>query len=528
MNFFERMNFKDLVVPLSLALLTTWGLHYFFFSKNSEETGIRAGQSFVAPKNKQELKPLNTEVDFIDVQRPGFATRTEVETHGARLIFSTDGASLESLEFKHLAGCPACPLSTIEAPAEVDKAARCFLVALDHETPYYYTLVSRQDVGDTTELLYQADFPKGSIQKKYTVHKDTYKIDLEIKLEPQNPETSKLEPRIFFSSPFVAPIEQTDVVSAIVSNEKGSLDKVGRDRLTVGQGWFSPRLFGTDDRYFVNALVEDAQGFVQRAYYKFADKTKLTSILEGPAVGLKTETCCNQWKLSFYFGPKESAAFAKVDNRLEQTLDYAGFFAPISKFLLAVLRMLYSYLKNYGFAIIAMTFLVKLVLLPFSYGAEDSMQKRADFDKKLRHIQQKYKNEPDMLAQERAALIQKHGMPGLSGCLPLLLQVPIFIALSRVLSSAIELYQAPFIGWIHDLSVRDPYFVLPIVTALGMIFQTAQKPGNDPKQQLSTVVMALVIGAVTANLAAGLALYICMFTWLGIAQTKLLAKFKRS
>jgi YidC/Oxa1 family membrane protein insertase len=146
----------------------------------------------------------------------------------------------------------------------------------------------------------------------------------------------------------------------------------------------------------------------------------------------------------------------------------------------------------------------------------------------LRYLQQKYKDQPETLALERAELIKKHGMPGLSGCLPLLLQLPIFIALSRVLSSAIELYNAPFIGWIHDLSAKDPYYILPLITALSMVIQSMLMPSNDPKQRISTLIMALVIGAVTANLAAGLSLYICMFTILGVVQTQLLKAFKRA
>jgi YidC/Oxa1 family membrane protein insertase len=227
-------------------------------------------------------------------------------------------------------------------------------------------------------------------------------------------------------------------------------------------------------------------------------------------------------------GPKEAAAMSAVDFRLEDTLEYAGFFAPISKFLLYVLKILYGYVKNFGFAIILLTILVKLFLFPFTYGAEDSMKKRLEFDKKLRYLQQKYKDQPEILAHERTELIKKHGMPGLSGCLPLLLQLPIFIALSRVLSSAIELYNAPFIGWIQDLSAKDPYYILPLITALAMIAQSLVMPSGDAKQRISTFVMALIIGAVTANLAAGLALYICTFTILGFVQTQVVRVFKRS
>lgn len=518
------MNFKELLLPLTLALLTSWAIQHFFFNKSTDDQQeqVKSGQSFVAPKTKQELKPINTEIDFIDNERVIPSQYAQVETKGAHLIFSTDGASLERLEFKKMSGCPGCPLSTITPPAQTEKETRCFLVALNQNTPYYYELAERVDNDASVVLTYKAALSNGTIQKKFTVYKETYKIDLELKIALKNAENMQIEPRIFFPSPVVKQLTD-DVVSGIVANEKGSLEKKTLDSLSLGQGWFSPAVFGSDDRYFIHAMVDDAQNFVQRAYYKFTDKNKLISILEGTVVDQQA----GEWKISFYFGPKEGQALAAVDPRLEQTLDYAGILAPISKFLLYVLKLLYSFFKNFGLAIIALTVLVKLVLLPFTYKAEESMQKRTEFDKKLRYIQQKYKNEPEILAREKAELIQKYGMPGLSGCLPLLLQFPIFIALSRVLSSAIELHQAQF-AWIPDLSARDPYYILPLITAVSMMLQSLTMSGVDPKQRISAIVMGLVIGAVTVNLAAGLSLYICTFTVLGVVQTKILKMFKRS
>jgi YidC/Oxa1 family membrane protein insertase len=520
------MNFKELVLPLSLALITTWGVHHFFFSGSEQQDGtVRSGQGFIAPKTKQELKPLNTEIDFIEDGRQKPAQLSEVQTKQARLVFSTDGASLQTLEFKHVSNCLACPIQTISG--DVQKENACFLVALGQKTPFYYDLIERKDEQDAVYLTYQAPFDGGTVTKKFTVHTNNFKIDLELTIEAKTEQGKQAEPRIFWPSPEVKAIAGADIISGIMSNEKGSLEKIAFSNLTPGQGWFSPSLFGSDDRYFIHAMVHDTKGFVQRAYFKSSTtNSKITSIIEGAASDAKD--ALNTWKVSFYMGPKEGASMEAVDPRLEGTLEYAGFFSPVSKFLLYVLKLLYGFVHNFGLAIILLTILVKLVLLPFTYNAEDGMQKRVEFDKKLRYLQQKYKDQPETLALERAELIKKHGMPGLSGCLPLLLQLPIFIALSRVLSSAIELYNAPFIGWIHDLSAKDPYYILPLITALSMVIQSMLMPSNDPKQRISTLIMALVIGAVTANLAAGLSLYICMFTILGVVQTQLLKAFKRA
>lgn len=519
------MNFKELLLPLSLAMLTTIGVHYFFFSGNAEqkEDSVRSGQSFMAPKNTQELKPLNTEISFSDSKEAKPAQLSQVDTDGALLVFSTEGASLERLEFKHLGSCLSCPLKTIEAPSANERENRVFFVAVGTHSPYYYTLINKDDSADTVALTYRADVENGTIEKKYTVHKHTYKIDLDIHLNIHDSAKKAFEPRIFFNSPVIVAANKNDVVSGIFSNEKGSIEKITRDK-TLGRGWFAPRIFGAENKYFVHTLIQDKQAFVQRAYYKISGKNQLISILEGPSIEKPADY---KWQLSFYFGPKEAAAFNAVDAQLEQTLEYSGILAPLSKFLLYLLNLLYSYLKNYGLAIIAITVLVKLVLLPFTYNAEDGMQKKAEFDKKLKYVQQKFKHDPEALAFEKGELIKKHGMPGLSGCLPVLLQIPIFLALSKILSNALELHQAPFL-WINDLSASDPYYILPIVTALGMILQTMSGASNDPKQMMSGLVVALIFGAFSSSFAAGLVLYICTFSVLGIIQTKVLKLIKQS
>jgi YidC/Oxa1 family membrane protein insertase len=520
------MKFKELLLPVALALITTWAIQYFFFQSSGEQSEqVQSGQSFTAPKTMTELKPRNTEVDFADVHRTKEAVRTEIKTKGAHLIFSTDGSSLEQLEFKQVSsGAPS--LKTISPLSDFEKERHCFLVAFPEKTPYFYDLIGKQEFDDKIEVAYQADYVGNTVLKKYTVYKNTYKIDLELEIKPKSETQESFDIRIFFPSPRVKELENNDVISAITTNEKGNIVKVARDRLNIEEGRFAPTLFGTDDRYFVHAMIEDAQGFTTRAYDHFVGKDMIYSILENSALA-KKDVKINKWKISFYFGPKEESAMAQVDPRLEQTLDYSGILAPISKFLLYILKLLYSFLKNYGLAIIAMTILVKLILLPFTYRAEEGMKKRAEFDKKLKYIQQKYKDDREALARERAELIKKHGMPGLSGCLPLVLQLPIFIALSRVLSSSIELYKAPFL-WIPDLSARDPYYIIAILTALTMASQAITMAGADAKQRVSTLVMALIIGAVTTSLASGLALYIFMFTFLGVIQTPILKLFKRS
>ncbi len=518
------MNFKDMLLPLGLALITVFAIQRFFFSSNkgqdSSGQGARSGQSFVAPRNKMDYRPLNREIDFIDEKRLHKAVMTEVETDLAKLVFSNDGASLERLEIKRkLNGKPSL-INTVFPVGQKEREDKCFLVALENKTPYYYKLLGTSETDSAIEVRYQYRSPVSdvNINKTYTIFKETYKVNLKVEVEQKKELEEGVRARIFFPSPFTPEIPGTP--SAVVVNEKGSVERKPGGKLDAQTGWFNPELFGGDSKYFLNVMVEDADKFVQRAYYRAPSDKKLFSILEGPNVQKPTS-----WTVSFYFGPKEEGAMARVDERLEQTLEYSGLLAPIAKFLLWFLKLLKEYVGNYGLAIIILTLLIRLFLLPFTMRAEEGMKKRLELQKKLKYVEQKYKNDKETLNRTKAELIRKHGMPGVGGCLPLLLQVPVFFALSRVLSSSIEFYKAPFVFWIHDLSAKDPYYVLPVLLVLAML---AQALTGEKSQRFMVVAMALVLGAFVANLAAGLALYIMMSSLLGVLQTTIQKRWKRA
>jgi len=139
-------------------------------------------------------------------------------------------------------------------------------------------------------------------------------------------------------------------------------------------------------------------------------------------------------------------------------------------------------------------------------------------------LRQRYKDDPETLAREQAEVMRKFGAPMLSGCLPLLLQIPIFFALSRLLSNSFELYQAPML-WISDLSASDPYYIFPVLVAGSMLLNAASA---DAQQRFQMIAIALVLGAVTANLSAGLALYLTVSTALGLLQSRLVSAFSKA
>ncbi len=502
------MNFKDLLLPLALALLSTWAIQYFFFPRQPDNRAeIATNRGFIAPTSAQVAEPLDFSVDFYDAQPTRPKHITEVTLPYGSLQFSNDGAIIQFMGYKReISGKPGI-LETVVPPLE--KESGMFLVALDGVgmTPYYYDLVERKDEGKSTVLIYKAQSPAATITKQFTIHHESYQIDVKLTIEPQ--ENKSVRPRIFFEAPLAPQGATHGAVQAVFYSDAGSIEKKPlKDVIQYGKE--NPSLFGLEDHYFINALIKDPQAFAKRAYFKVEGETAQAILQSSPIQEKAT------WELSFYTGPKEMTSLSKVDTRLEGVLDY-GWFAPLSKLLLYLLNFFYGLLKSYGLAIIALTVLVRLLMVPFTLKGEQSRRKHVEAQKKLQYIEQKYKHDPEMLAREKAEFARKHGIPGLLGCLPLLLQIPVFIGLQRVLAHAIELYKVPFL-WVPDLSMPDPYYIFPALVGIGMMFQTSVQ-GNDPRQRVANIVIAIVIAAVTANLSAGLTLFIAVSTLLGLIQT---------
>ncbi len=513
------MNIKGLVLPIGFAFLSIIALNYFFPSTTKHE---EVESSFMAPREKREYKLLNLEVDFYDQKHGGQPKITDIETAWGSMQFSTDGASIESMDFKRESGGSAKTIRTVFPVTDMERENRCFLVALQEKTPFYYELLSMQESEYTYELIYAGDNDDCVVQKVFIVNKKRPKIDLLVEVAPKHGRQCVLEPRIFFPAPDMPDIKDTDVISSIVIDQANYFEKKQVNQLSILRGWFNPLLFGSDSRYFIHALINDEDHFTQRAYYKLQDRTRLFSILEGPEVDKKTS-----WSLSFYCGPKDLDDIIAVDQRLEKTLDYSGLLSSLSKLMLYLLRWFYKYVHNYGLAIIALTLFIQILLLPLSFRNDEEKfkKKQAEYQRELAYIEQRFKGNPDQLTTERAELIRKNGLPfpGFGCLLPLLLQFPLFIALRNVLSSSFELYQAPM-AWIPDLSLHDPYFILPLLITFTMLLQ--DEKGGDPQQRMMKIIMAFILGAVTSSLSAGLTLYICCGQVFGSIKARIVKYYK--
>ena len=209
-----------------------------------------------------------------------------------------------------------------------------------------------------------------------------------------------------------------------------------------------------------------------------------------------------------YVGPKEYVFLNSLNPALTQAIEY-GWFTFIAKPVFTFLQWIQSYVGNWGWAIVILTILIKLVLYPLSYKGMVSMNKLKELAPKIKEIQAKHKDDKQKQSAQMMELYKKHGANPMGGCLPLLLQIPVFFAIYRVLLNSIELKGAEWILWIEDLAIMDPYFVLPILMGASMFLQQKITPNTmqDEMQKKIFQMLPIVFTFFFLWFPAGLTLY---------------------
>ncbi|MGZ3712666.1 MAG: membrane protein insertase YidC, partial [Bdellovibrionota bacterium] len=267
------------------------------------------------------------------------------------------------------------------------------------------------------------------------------------------------------------------------------------------------RWLGLDTRYFVMALVPEGNWKEMTGAQVAHDETRPPAVrgtLVFPTDGKKAIS----FSTKIYFGPKHMESLRSVDPILADAIDF-GWTSFLAVPLLQALKWLYTFVHNYGLAIIVLTFGIKMLLFPLTYKSQKSMSKIAHLQPQLTALREKYKDDKEKLNTEMMKFMKTNGYNPVGGCLPILLQMPIFFALYRVLFNSMELYQAPFALWIHDLSRPDPFFITPILLAGLMFVQQKLTPTAtaDPAQQKMLQFMPLMFGFFMLALPAGLNIY---------------------
>lgn len=223
-------------------------------------------------------------------------------------------------------------------------------------------------------------------------------------------------------------------------------------------------------------------------------------------------------KARLFVGPQEESVLETIAPGFELLKDY-GYLTILAKPIFWLLEKIHGYVGNWGWAIILLTILIKLVFFPLSAASYKSMARMKEVQPRLMAMKEQYKGEPQKLNQAMMEMYRKEKINPLGGCLPVVIQIPVFISLYWVLLSSVEMRGAPWILWIHDLSVPDPYYILPLIMAVSMFVQTKLNPTPpDPIQAKVMMYMPIIFSVMFFFFPAGLVLYWVVNNLLSIAQ----------
>ncbi len=271
--------------------------------------------------------------------------------------------------------------------------------------------------------------------------------------------------------------------------------------------------------YFVSAWVPP-RGQVEHYYTRVVRNSRYPEYI----IGMHSEPMRvapgerKQLASELYVGPKAQNVLEEIAEGLDLTVDY-GVLTILAKPLFWILDLLYGLLGNWGMAIIMVTVLIKLAFFKLSETSYRSMAKMRKFAPRIQQLRERYAGDRVKMNEAMMKMYREEKVNPLGGCWPILVQIPVFIALYWVLLESVELRQAPFFGWIHDLSVRDPYYVLPVLMGASMLVQTKLNPAPpDPFQAKLMLMMPLIFTVFFLFFPAGLVLYWLVNNLLSIAQ----------
>ncbi len=284
---------------------------------------------------------------------------------------------------------------------------------------------------------------------------------------------------------------------------------------------------GVDKHYFLSFLW--AKGQATTYVYDHAAPSNSffcpVALMAYQNLGLVQPGASANMALTGYFGPKQLSVLEAFDPALKPAMKL-GWFSVLARPLLIALKAIYGVVGNYGIAIILATLLLKLLFYPLTKSAAVSMKKMQKLQPEINRLRDKFKDDPQRQQREMMAFMSQHKVNPFKGCLPILPQIPVFIAFYNVLSQSIELRHAPFYGWLQDLAVKDPYYVTPLLLGAGMFLQQklTPNPGMDKNQEKIMLMMPLIFTAMMLSLPAGMVLYMITNTVVSILQQQWLNK----
>lgn len=519
MDSWQRQN-SPLPAPQATTTSTT--------TAGSANSGV---SSVPTPSQSSQATPQST-TPAHHAGKVAFAQRVKIQTDNYVAEIDTAGGDLRSLSLSNHANAED---NSKPLPLFKDKGEPFYIVQTgllgeglpNHNTVYTSTSTSYQleNGKDSVDVVLTAPEANGlKIEKVYTFHRHSYVIDIAYRIT--NNSTNPVSANAYYQflrdshSPpgdvaalqtFTGPAVYTDknkfskVSFSDIEKSKESYEK------KANNGWVAML-----QHYFVAAWLPKEN--VEREFYtKKLDGDLYTAGVIVPVNSIQPGTTANV-AMPLYAGPQEIDKLTKLAPGLELVIDF-GILKIVAMPIFKVLHFIYGWVGNWGIAIILLTLLIKLIFFPLQNKASRSMAQIKILAPKMQKLKEIHGDDRMKLQQATMELYKKEKINPLGGCLPIVIQIPVFIALYWVLLGSVELRHAPFFLWIKDLSASDPYFILPVIYVITMFVQMKIQPASpDPVQQKVMLAMPIVFGVMFLFFPAGLVLYWIVNNVVSIAQ----------
>lgn len=547
-----------LAVVLSLAVLLTYQLFFAKAPAPPKQPAAPAQQSSQAP---QEVKAIPAAPQKISAAAKSTVKATvapkdiKVETSHYTAIFSTKGGALKSFTLKdYQKDCATCAediyprlknlITGGGEPLKPKSAEHVELVNVKEGIPYPLTItfpesgvdidpdstfetnIDKLDLINSTEkrhLVFSQTYEdKIKLEKTFTFNPENYTISLDVKV--YNLTGSPLSQIAKLSwQQYVDPKQEEESYShnGPVSLVAGSIERPDVKKLDKEKA-LGPNVLwgGYESKYFIASFIPE-----NPSLSSFIMNREAIDIV---SVGLKGKKevipggQSGNFSYTLYLGPKDYNLMKKQGVSLEKAVEFESIIPGLKWLSIALLfciNFLNQYVSNYGVAIIILTLLIKILFWPLGNLSYKSMNEMKKLQPKIAELKDKYKNDQSKIGPETMALYRSHKVNPFGGCLPMVIQIPVFIGLYNTLLYAIELRHSPFFWWIQDLSAKDPYYITPIIMGATQFLQQKMTPTmGDPMQAKIMLLMPVVFTFFFLNFPSGLVIYWLFNNILSIGQ----------
>ena len=534
-----------LAVVLSLAVLL---VYQFFFVKPPAPQKAAAPQQS-ADQVKNNKAPSSTPAATSAIAKPALkavavkpeapARDIKVETPHYTAVFSTRGGALKSLKLKdYYQDCYKCTddiyprlkgfFTGTKEPVKPKTKDFVELVDVRDGMPYplavtfpdssadvapdavFDTAAGKLDLINTKEkqqLVFSKTYDAVKVEKIFTFDPAGYVIGLEVKVHNLTSSPITQIPRLNWYQ-YVDPqkVEDSYGHDGPAISVGGSIERQDVKKL-ASESILGPNvLWGAfESKYFIASFIPENPSLTNVVMTRSADNMV--------AVGMKGRKELipggqnSVFSYSLYLGPKQYDILKTLGVGLESAIDF-GWFKWLAIPSLWILNFLYGFVLNYGIAIIILTTIIKIIFWPLGNLSYKSMNEMKKLQPKIEAMKEKYKNDQAKIGQETMALYREHKVNPFSGCLPMLIQIPVFFGLYKALMYSIELRQSPLFFWIQDLSAKDPYYITPIIMGATQFLSQKMTPAmGDPMQQKIMLLMPVIFTFFFLNFPAGLVIY---------------------